>query len=279
MKSDLFRLSKSSAFYVSPIIILLFILIEANATGLNRVITGASSNNCVEFFNMTIYYSPLTLLIPFLGAIPFAAAYCEDVNSKYLIYVISRNGSAKRYTLIKLLSVWGSGFLVTFLPVILFVVVCVVYAKPFEPHNFIQLEGSVWFVFAPYAKGAFVITMQTLFLGCFSASCAVMALAASAYFPNPFFTWCFPLVFCYGANFLFEKLAIGILNPIFSYSPPTNGSFAFTLGFSGMIYMAVYHVVVALICVTLFYFGVQRSLSGGSFRFNLHTIEKMEMEH
>ena len=53
---------------------------EAFGIGLVEIISGEAKNHCVEFFNMTVYFSPLMLLTPFLASIPYAAVFCEDAK-------------------------------------------------------------------------------------------------------------------------------------------------------------------------------------------------------
>ena len=91
MKSDMYRLSRNVGLYVSPLIATFLIAQEAFGIGLVEIISGEAKNHCVEFFNMTVYFSPLMLLTPFLASIPYAAVFCEDANSGYLQFALHRN--------------------------------------------------------------------------------------------------------------------------------------------------------------------------------------------
>ena len=67
MKSDMYRLSRNVGLYVSPLMATFLIAQEAFGIGLVEIIFGEAKNHCVEFFNMTVYFSPLMLLTPFLS--------------------------------------------------------------------------------------------------------------------------------------------------------------------------------------------------------------------
>lgn len=114
MKSDMYRLSRNVGLYVSPLIATFLIAQEAFGIGLVEIISGEAKNHCVEFFNMTVYFSPLMLLTPFLASIPYAAVFCEDANSGYLQFALHRNVYLKAYTRTKYFAVWTSGFLVIY---------------------------------------------------------------------------------------------------------------------------------------------------------------------
>lgn len=276
-QAELYRLFKSPALYLSPLIILFFIVQEAVATGIVEVLNGQSSNSNVEFYNMTMFFSPLVLMLPLLAALPYAAVFCEDTNTKALPYILHRAGAATKYCITKYVVVWFSGFAVMFVPAMLFGLVCIFFAKPYYP-DMGHLKETAWEVLELYGNGSAVVVAQTFFLSCFSASCAVLSLAASTFLPNQFFAWCFSLILCFGGNFLFDKLHLSILNPTYSVRPPY-GTLGITSPYGGLIYMLVYHGAVFLGGLILFYFGVQRSISGGSYHLRFFTTQKVEEKH
>ena len=279
MRSDVSRLSRNIALYVSPLIAVFLIAQEAFGIGLVEIITGEAKNHCVEFFNMTVYFSFFLLLTPFLASIPYAAVFCEDANSGFLQFALHRNPSVKAYAGKKFLSVWGSGFLVIFVPLLLFGTICVVFAAPYTDQyvleNGDQLQDTAWEILGSAFGGKAVIFSQVFFFSCFSASCAVIALAASAFLPNPFFTWCFPVIVAYGGNFIFDKLHLGFLNLYYSFDPVYD-MLHFKSGISGILYMLLYHAAVFIGCYVLFYLGVKRRVSGGKLRVRMDANKKVE---
>ena len=223
VKFDLYRLVRNMALYISPIIAAFLIGQEAFGIGLIDLIQGEAKNHCVEFFNMTVYFSPLSLLTPFLAAIPYSASFCEDVNSGFLHFTLHRSFSVRQYVKSKFLCVWFSGFLVIFVPLLVFGIICMIFAAPYTEEyiseNSNQLQNTAWDVLGTAFGGGAVIFSQIFFFSCFGASCAVLALTASAFLPNPFFIWCLPVILAYGGNFLFAKVHLGFLNLYFSFDP------------------------------------------------------------
>ena len=279
MKSDMYRLSRNVGLYVSPLMATFLIAQEAFGIGLVEIISGEAKNHCVEFFNMTVYFSPLMLLTPFLASIPYAAVFCEDANSGYLQFALHRNVYLKAYTRTKYLAVWTSGFLVISIPLMVFGIICVAFAAPYTEQYILengnQLQDTAWEILGTVFDGKAVIFSQIFFFSCFSASCSVIALAASAYLPNPFFTWCFPVILAYGGNFLFSKLHLGFLNLYYSFDPVYD-VLHFSSDTAGILYMLAYHATVFLVCYVLFYLGVKRRVGGGELRICVDANKKME---
>ena len=279
MKSDLYRLGRNMALYVSPIIAALLIGQEAFGIGLIELFQGEAKNHCVEFFNMTVYFSPLSLLTPFLAAIPYSASFCEDVNSGFFTFALYRSFSIKQYIKSKFLCDWFSGFLVIFVPLLAFGIICIFFAAPYTEEYILengnQLQNTAWNVLGTTFGGGAVIFSQIFFFSCFSASCAVIALTASAFLPNPFFTWCLPVILAYGGNFIFTKVHLGALNLYFSFDPVYK-MLHFSSDLSGIIYMFLYHTVLFIVCYILFYFGVERRVSGGKLRICVNANKKVE---
>ena len=119
------------------------------------------------------------------------------------------------------------------------------------------------------------IFLQSFFLGCFGASCALFALLVSVFFPNKYFTWCFPLIFCFVLNFILPRLNLSVFNPMQSFDP-SYSLLNFSGKITGIIYMLLYHIVVFIIGFITFYAGIVRRVFYGTIKLCCFAVQKME---
>lgn len=277
LKVEFYRASKGSGIIIAPVLILILLLQEGFSTGLSEAINGeATTVTNVELFGMTVFFASIVLLIPLLASIPFGAAFCEEIETGVFYFTLHRK-TLFGYIRDKIITVWCTGFAVTFIPVLTYGIICTLFAQPFdlslEEHRQI-LENTAWQ--AILTDGGFTyILFQSFFIGCFGASCALSALTASAFFPNKYFTWCFPLILCFSLNFITPRLNLAPVNPIQSFDPAYK---ALNLSgeWSGIIYMTAYHLTVLIICFVVFYIGIVRRFFNGTVNLSHFAVKKME---
>lgn len=277
LKVEFYRALKGSGIIIAPVIVLILLLQEGFSTGLAEAINGESTGTTnVELFGMTVFFASIVLLIPLLAAIPHSAAFCEELETGVFYFTLHRK-TLLSYIRDKIITVWCTGFAVTFVPILIYGIICTIFAQSFDSANEVHrqiLENSAWQVFL--TNGGFTyIFFQSFFIGCFGGSCALSALSASSFFPNKYFTWCFPLILCFALNFIMPRLHLTLLNPIQSFDPSYK-ALGFSGAWSGVIYMLMYHLIAAVICFAAFYIGIVRRVFNGTVNLSHFAVKKME---
>ena len=137
-----------------------------------------SSGDAFMTFSMATTVGFAAPVMPFIAALPFATAFCEDIKSGYFALIVSRV-SAGRYLRSKVIACMLSGGLASALGLMLFIITINVKFPP----------GVDVFM------GHFVFYLTRIFLAFLSgAFWAMTAMLFSAFFPNVELSLCVPLV-------------------------------------------------------------------------------------
>lgn len=138
------------------------------------------------------------------AAVPFAANFADEWNSKVITGCITRKNVLK-YSVSNIVVCFISAFVTVFLGVMIYVFIILNSQPPFNTVNRVnEPYGELFYngiLFLPFFFMAFV----------FALSCgmwAVMGLAISAFFPSKYVAICSPFVFCYVVERCTRKLPV-----------------------------------------------------------------------
>lgn len=236
-------------------------------------IVGSLASRAVEldYFNLFGYCHDLTFLwhvAPFLGCIPFAASYADEVACGMHRMMISRQGRGK-YFAKRLFSVWLSGYGVISLGMLLAMFLWISVAhRPIGPDydaTFTYIGNYHWNLIL--GDGHYIRTMVVacLYNGLYGGLWALMGMAITAFIPNRYVAVVTPFL-VYFFTFL---ICTFIPQPYNEWSPLRTVSAMF-LGYMlppiwAWIAVLAYYLVGYSLMVGLFWLGIRRRDRHGSF--------------
>ncbi len=186
------------------------------------------------------------------GAIPFAANFADEWNSRTISSCVTRKNVLK-YSVSNIAVCFISAFAAVFLGLMIFVFADLMLKPPFDELNPTGAYAEL------FENGAvllpFLFTTMIFALSC--GMWAIMGLTLSAFFPSKYVAVCSPFVFCY----LIERLTRSFPEEFDLHAlahSATSHSAAFIVPWASGVFLAV-----SLICGIIFTLVVRRRVQNG----------------
>lgn len=196
-------------------------------------------------------FTPFAVLFPL---IPYATSFCDEFNSGYTKYIITRIG-VKRYTKKKIISVGLSGALAIGIPFLIIFVMIALIGVPTTAANMSDYYwGTKWEPYVAIWGGNLVLTAKLLLGLLFGCVWALVGLAISTVVTNRYVVVIGPFIL-YQA--LWRLLANTPFNPLYMLRGDFGKPGQFTGSYS---YILLYQAIWILLACIAIVFGIRRRL-------------------
>jgi hypothetical protein len=196
-------------------------------------------------------FTPFAVLFPL---IPYATSFCDEFNSGYTKFIITRIG-VKQYTKKKIISVGLSGALAIGIPFLIIFVMIAFLGVPTTAANMSDFYcGTKWEPYVAIWGGNFVMAAKLVLGMLFGCVWALVGLAVSTVVTNRYVVIIGPFIL-YQA--LWRLLANTPFNPLYML----RGDFGTPGQFTGSyVYILLYQAIWILFACVAIVFGIRRRL-------------------
>jgi len=192
---------------------------------------------------IVIRKSYLSLLIPLIASMVFSDSYLLDLETGYLNFIYLRL-SRKRYMLIKILvNAIISGLVIVVSSIIVFIILYLIFGIN-ENSLFNEVTGTFSLIYKKNKSIYFLILIITSFI--FNVIFATLSLGLSPYLKNRYLTVIASFAYYVISATIFVSLKLFQLN----------ATLLFTLNYLSSGMLIIYQILLFLVGVILFYFGV-----------------------
>ncbi len=190
------------------------------ALSLYSIVGTHNGGNVFANLDMLISLESYRKMFVLFAALPFAANFADEWNSKTILHYITRK-NVYSYAASNVFICYISAFAAVFVGMIIYVFVQSMRMPLFD------IADSMPPPYGILCENSAPMLALTLIVFVFASSCAmwaVMGLAASAFFTNKYIAICTPFVFCYiierFTNFLPGEFQLGALSKSWSAWQP-----------------------------------------------------------
>lgn len=192
---------------------------------------------------IVIRKSYLSLLIPLIASMIFSDSYLLDLETGYLNFIYLRL-PRKKYILIKILvNAIISGFVIVVSSILVFIILYLIFGIN-NNSLFNEVTGTFGLIYQENKFIYFLILIMTSFI--FNVIFATLSLGLSPYLKNRYLTVVSSFAYYVISATIFISLKLFQLN----------ATLLFTLNYLSAEMLIIYQIVLFLIGVILFYFGV-----------------------
>lgn len=207
------------------------------------------SDDYISFYTNALGLGGFLVFTPLLVVLPGVIQFCDDYNTGYSRFIITRK-NRKTYLFSRYLSSVISGGIACMLALVMLGIITIILCKPAGVND----SGTGTVIYSSFEKsgGGLVLIAHICFMGfIFGIVWSSVGMAVSAVIPNRYVALCMPLIIFYGAHIILSYLELYRFSPVNMIYLDIQKSLTFVL---------VYQAIILLITIAIFIAAGDRRL-------------------